>query len=472
MKPALTIAELAEVATFGANKLKKAALENIAMSAIIGYDLIKGGKVLRVETQAPNPVNDETSIRRFPELEKNDSNKEFFDKVENGDYLTRGELRVTEFTDDFLEHYNAKLEAKIGYGSDIKLDKVIHNGKGEATVVFSSVKEDVRKPHNASWSLVDIKEDFNKTVLIPRNLFKSYNEFMNLLSEALDQPKTRFFLKDDPMEVKADGIDVYVDPNDLVYYGKLTVALPVTGEAVRVIDNDFAPVEGGEPEEPQPEEPQPEEPQPGEPGEGEQGGEQPGGGTEEQPPAPTKPAPAPQEVVYNSRPTAQATKADGSFLNGTGLKSGNATNVDDGLIQLSLAPYNAGKTAIGPSSKGTYPAATGEISCLFAVTSLLEEGVATFADYDITLSKNGVAVMKLMDNTAWTGVNKADYILTDSAINTHTVQNVTRERYLLDGTLISETADPEVYELSAVHKATGSTISIAVTVPKAPVAQG
>ena len=40
MKPALTIAELAEVATFGANKLKKAALENTALSAIIAYDII------------------------------------------------------------------------------------------------------------------------------------------------------------------------------------------------------------------------------------------------------------------------------------------------------------------------------------------------------------------------------------------------------------------------------------------------
>ena len=65
MKPALTIAELAEVATFGANKLKKAALENTALSAIIAYDIIKGGKVLRVETKAPNPVNEETPIRRI-----------------------------------------------------------------------------------------------------------------------------------------------------------------------------------------------------------------------------------------------------------------------------------------------------------------------------------------------------------------------------------------------------------------------
>jgi hypothetical protein len=53
MKPTLTIAELAELATFGANKLKKAALENTALSAIIAYDIIKGGKVLRVETVIP-----------------------------------------------------------------------------------------------------------------------------------------------------------------------------------------------------------------------------------------------------------------------------------------------------------------------------------------------------------------------------------------------------------------------------------
>ena len=108
------------------------------------------------------------------------------------------------------------------------------------------------------------------------------------------------------------------------------------------------------------------------------------------------------------------------------------------MLLTQTIPYNAGKSSIGPSVEGVYPAATSEISCLFVVTSLTEAGVATFADYDIVLAKNGVDVVKLENNTAWTGVNKADYILTDSAINTHTVQNVTRERFLLDGTLVTE----------------------------------
>ncbi len=453
MKPALTIAELAKVATFGANKLKKAALENAALSAIIAYDIIKGGKVLRVETKAPNPVNEETPIRRFLELEKNEDNKQFFADIENGNYLAHGELRLTEFADEFLEQYFKKIETVFGYGSEPQLDKVIHNGKGGATVVFSSVKDGKRVNHNASWTLTDIKDDFDKTVLIPRSMFKSYNEFMTLFCEALGQPKDRFFLKDDPMEVKGEGIDVYVEGTDLVYYGKLTVSLPWSGTEVNVIDNGYVP---------------PEEPSEGEeePGEGE---EEPNEPPVTEPPV-VVPEPKPQPVVYNTRPTAQATKADGSFLNGTGLKSGNATNVDDTLIQLTLAPYNAGKSAIGPSVEGVYPAATAEISCLFAVTSLTEAGVATFADYDIVLAKNGVDVMKLENNTAWTGVNKADYILTDSAINTHTVQNVTRERFLLDGTLVTEKADPEVYSLTAKHKATNATIAISVTVPKVAVA--
>lgn len=243
MKPALTIAELAKVATFGANKLKKAALENVALSAVIGYEIIKGGKVLRVETKAPNPVNEETSLRRFLELQKNDENKQFFEDLENGDYLTHGELRVTEFTDEFLAQYSKKIEAKIGYGADVQLEKVIHNGKGDATIVFNSIKDGKRATHNASWSLADVKEDFNKTVLIPRSLFKSYNEFMELFAEAIGQPKDRFFLKDDPMEVKADGIDLFVGGTDLVYYGKLTVALPWSGTEVNVVENDYVPTE-------------------------------------------------------------------------------------------------------------------------------------------------------------------------------------------------------------------------------------
>ena len=243
MKPALTIAELAKVATFGANKLKKAALENVALSAVIGYEIIKDGKVLRVETKAPNPVNEETSLRRFLELQKNDENKQFFEDLENGDYLTHGELRVTEFTDEFLAQYSKKIEAKIGYGTDVQLEKVIHNGKGDATIVFNSIKDGKRVTHNASWSLADVKEDFNKTVLIPRSLFKSYNEFMELFAEAIGQPKDRFFLKDDPMEVKADGIDLFVGGTDLVYYGKLTVALPWSGTEVNVVENDYVPTE-------------------------------------------------------------------------------------------------------------------------------------------------------------------------------------------------------------------------------------
>ena len=326
MKPALTIAELANVATFGANKLKKAALENVALSAIVDYAIIKGGQVLRVETKAPNPVNEETSLRRFLELQKNDENKKFFEDLENGNYLAHGELRVTEFTDEFLTQYSKKIEAKIGYGTDVQLGKVIHNGKGDATIVFSSVKDGKRVPHNASWSLVDVKDDFNKTVLIPRSMFKSYNEFMALFAEAIGQPKTRFFLKDDPMEVKADGIDLFVEGGDLVYYGKLTVALPWSGTEVHVIENDYVPTE-----------------QPEEPGEGEDSGEVP-----VDPPVVTEPpvtetptiaanplavtkeppvvTPIPKPPVTEPRPTAKATKSDGSFVNGTGLKSGNATS--------------------------------------------------------------------------------------------------------------------------------------------------
>ena len=97
--------------------------------------------------------------------------------IENGNYLAHGELRLTEFSDTFLEQYFKKVEAVFGYGSEPQLDKVIHNGKGDATVVFSSVKDGKRVNHNASWALTDIKDDFNKTVLIPRSMFKSYNGY-------------------------------------------------------------------------------------------------------------------------------------------------------------------------------------------------------------------------------------------------------------------------------------------------------
>lgn len=348
MKPALTIAELAEVATFGANKLKKAALENTALSAIIAYDIIKGGKVLRVETKAPNPVNEETPIRRFLELEKNEDNKQFFADIENGNYLAHGELRLTEFTDVFLEQYFKKIEAVFGYGTEPQLDKVIHNGKGDATVVFSSVKDGKRVNHNASWTLTDIKDDFDKTVLIPRSLFKSYNEFMTLFCEAIGQPKDRFFLKDDPMEVKGEGIDVYVEGTDLVYYGKLTVSLPWSGTEVNVIDNGYVP---------------PEEPDEGgeEPGED---GEQPGTGgetpTDPEPPVTEQPKDNKMTVVKSGNTLTlnfeRAVLLDGSPLEAYNKDAVNfikATAVpvkDLELFDMALVPANIGLTLTATSA--------------------------------------------------------------------------------------------------------------------------
>lgn len=247
MKPALTIAELAEITTFGANKLKKAALENLAMSAIVGYEIVKEGKVLRVEVHAPNPVSEESSIRRFLELTKNETNLQFFTDIEEGVYLAQGELRTDAFTDEFFIQYSAKIEEKIGYGTDITLDKVIHSNAGKATLVFSSVKNEVKHSHHATWDLLDVAKDFDKTVVIPRPLYKTYNQFMALLAEALQQPKERFFLKEDPTAVKGDGIDVYINPIDLVYYGKLKISLPYTGATVQVISNSEEPEAPAEP---------------------------------------------------------------------------------------------------------------------------------------------------------------------------------------------------------------------------------
>lgn len=351
MKPALTIAELAKVATFGANKLKKAALENVALSAIVGYEIIKEGKVLRVETRAPNPVNEETSLRRFLELEKNADNQQFFDELENGNYLAHGELRVTEFTDEFLELYSKKIEAKIGYGEEVQLEKVIHNGKGGATILFSSVKDGKRVNHTASWTLTDITTEFNKTVLIPRSMFKSYNEFMDLFAKAIGQPKARFFLKDDPMEVKADGIDLFVEGTDLVYFGKLTVALPWSGTEVNVIDNEYVPTEqpgeGGE-----------------EPGEGEDG-QEPGTGGEtptdpQTPPVTEQPKDNKMTVVKSDNTLTlnfeRAVLLDGSPLEAYNKDAVNfikATAVpvkDLELFDMALVPANIGLTLTATSA--------------------------------------------------------------------------------------------------------------------------
>lgn len=238
MKPALNIAELVKQPLFGANKILKITIANLEESAIKNYVLLHGNNVLRVEVLRPNQFVENAPITQFFELERNVNTEQFFRDIEAGTYLVHGQLNAVTFAEDFLIYYTEKLSDKFSYGTDPVLEKVIHIDQRGIVVYFSTVKNGKRRQHQASWQLLDIAEDLNVSVIIPRKLFKTYREFNKLLTEAIGITPERFYLKEDPTETQHETITVFMQPDDLVYSGSLQVAVPYLGEKVRVINLD------------------------------------------------------------------------------------------------------------------------------------------------------------------------------------------------------------------------------------------
>lgn len=172
-----------------------------------------------------------------------------------------------------------------------------------------------------------------------------------------------------------------------------------------------------------------------------------------------------QPVTYNVAPNENALNEKGKFLTGKGIGGEFATAVNDKVIELALAPAKAGVAIIGPSVDGVYPSVDGEVSVTFAVTALGDAEVDLFNDYDIKLLAEATEVMSLVDGV-WVGVNEPDYVLTDSFENTATVQNTTRQRFLVEAGFIESTTDEEIWQLTATHKTTGATLEAMISVPK------
>lgn len=172
-----------------------------------------------------------------------------------------------------------------------------------------------------------------------------------------------------------------------------------------------------------------------------------------------------QPVAYNAPPNEHALNEKGNFLTGSGFSGVYATTVNDKVIELALAPAKAGLAIAGPSVDGVYPTVDGEVSVTFAVTALGDAEVDLFNNYDIKLLAEATEVMSLVDGV-WVGVNKPDYILTDSVKNTVTIQNTTRQRFLAEAGFIEATTDEEIWQLTATHKTTGATLEAMISVPK------
>ena len=269
MQAALTIEQLVQMPNFGVNKVRNIALANLEQSVYESYTLTKNNNTLRVKLQRPHPVEDvkDKGVTQFVELDRNQKGlvedetlelllNTFFQKIDDAEFLEHGELNVVAFEAAFAPLYEAKLNYKLSYGSNPTLLKLTYGARSISTMAFTDVKEGKTRKHSVTLKRIDVDKDLNKIVIIPRNLFTTYREFMKIFNVALGEPEdsTRFFLKDDPTAFSGDAIELFIDPDDFVYSGSIKVQLPWGGDEVRVIDRAIAPSDDEEPEEPEDEE--------------------------------------------------------------------------------------------------------------------------------------------------------------------------------------------------------------------------
>ena len=233
MQPVLQIAELIQMPTFGINKVRKIALENIAQSVVLSYAIIRGGRTLRVQVARPHPADESKPLTQFVELNIDagvEGLKEFINKVEDGHYLAHGFIKSDEFKEDFLPFYIDKLTAKLSYGTSPVVQRISQGRGNTATIYFETTKNGEVINHSARWTILDFDANNPYVVVIPRKAFKTYREFITILANLLGTDKERFILTEDPEEAKGETIKVAIHPNDLVYTGTFEVHIPHLGD--------------------------------------------------------------------------------------------------------------------------------------------------------------------------------------------------------------------------------------------------
>lgn len=186
-------------------------------------------------------------------------------------------------------------------------------------------------------------------------------------------------------------------------------------------------------------------------------------------PEPTYPTPVVGTVKTNQSPWAEALKEDGTYRNGTNFESSGSTVIDDGVVQLALAPANAGVHHLVYADGGyTLDDPSGDVSCLFAIVTKYPEALE---DYLFTLNLLGDGERKKtleLRNGKWTDPEDTSYVLTDSVETPNTIQNVTRLNWF------SQDHKLEEFELQAenIRHGTRMQIEAAVTIKEAPVEPG
>lgn len=233
MRANVTITDLVKMPNFGANKIIKASLTNLAASQFLEYSFARGEKLARFLTLRPNPLNEDMPIRNYVEVAYDASVPAIvtlFNKLKQGEFIDKGEVLGDKLKEAVVPIREKYLKDKLGYGTNPQVTRVVRGGRNRAILYFTTTKNGKPQTHSANWTLTDLASEVTDVISIPKTLFSTYREFNAILESLLTISPGRLMYKVDPADVKEGSVEVFVNPTDLVYSGSITVMLPDSGD--------------------------------------------------------------------------------------------------------------------------------------------------------------------------------------------------------------------------------------------------
>lgn len=237
MRNNLSIGALISNPNFGNNVLIKQSLDMLAQCVVLSYKV--GPRGASIKISRPHPIIPDASLTQYVDVKPDSSNAAittFLQKLRDNAYTIGGDLQSDDLKEDLIPIRTQYIHNSMDYGTDPELVSVSPVRNGQAFVRFTSVRDNRRYNHSATWTLFDAQADLNRSIIVPRTLYTNYREFLQLVAEAAEIDINRLNLKADPM-APGEFIHVYINANDLIYTGSFKVALPPEGDAVRIIDN-------------------------------------------------------------------------------------------------------------------------------------------------------------------------------------------------------------------------------------------
>lgn len=154
----------------------------------------------------------------------NSAYKTIAGKIKTGKYMVHGEFDSFAFSKDFIPAYLEEVKKGLKYDEEnvVLLNRVPGNN-GEATLRLRITENGHSKITTAKTPCEDINKAINGTVVIPRESYRSHNDFMDKLHKLFRVDIGFFTFRKDVMAEKGEWIDVEVAPSIINYHGTLRV---------------------------------------------------------------------------------------------------------------------------------------------------------------------------------------------------------------------------------------------------------